>query len=216
MIIDHEKVIDLIVNQLRDYATTSGRSSFIVGMNGDVGSSLVALLCKKTNIKTTCISVDIYRKEEDREAIKRFTRSSFLDLDYIEFTESFKKLENDYYYKDPFQEDKANKNLTSLSVLPALSTISSGFNGLIVGSRSKNDLIYRTYNKYGAGNADIFLLADLYKSEIIELFEYMTKSACYGTTYILDKEKNKYTGVCSACGKELEMERPKKEAQVGA
>jgi NH3-dependent NAD+ synthetase len=212
MIIDHEKVIDLIVNWLRNYAATNGRSSFIVGLNGDIGSALVALFCKKTNIKTECINIDTDYIEEDCEALKGFANKSHLGLTRINFKESYKELNNyiiteenrneyrdDYHYytgdkANPtvyFNEDKARKGLATCSVLPVLSTVATGFNGLIVGSRSKNDLLYRTYNKYGAGNADIFPLADLYKSEIVELFEYTTAPLCYGATYILDKEKNK-------------------------
>lgn len=213
MIIDHEKVIDLIVNWLRNYAATSGRSSFIAGLNGDISSALVALLCNKTNIKTECINIDVGSREEDREAIKGFSYNSHLSFTHIRFEESYKELNNyiiteencneyrdDYTYYTGnktrltvyFNEDKARKGLATCAVLPVLSTIAAGFNGLIVGSRSKNDLLYRTYNKYGAGNADIFPLLDLRKSEIVELFEYITKStSCYGAVYILDKEKNK-------------------------
>lgn len=212
MIIDQEKVIDRLVNWLRDYITSSGKSSLIVGLNGNVESALIALLCKKTNIKTKYITIDTGYKEEDREAIKEFAHKSHFGITYIEFKESYKKLDDyiiveqadnenrgdyDYYVNNKissivyFNGEKARKGLITCSVLPALSTIAAGFNGLIVGSRSKNDLLYRTYNKYGAGNSDIFPLLDLYNSEIIQLFEYIATPMCYGATYILDKGKNK-------------------------
>jgi len=203
MIIDHKKVIDLIVSQLRDYATTSGKSSFVVGLNGDVGSALVALLCKKTNINLYCISADILVKDENRDALKKITSKNHLYLMEIDgLDQAYNDLQKEIDYRKQLNEyaegrgqyfdiEKATENLKYGAALPVLSTIAAGFNGLIVGSRSKNDLLYRTYNKYGAGNADIFPLADLYKSEIIELFEYVATPMCYGATYILDKEKNK-------------------------
>jgi NAD+ synthase len=201
MIIDYEKVTNHIINWIRDYTKAAGKSSLVVGLS-DVDSALLALLCKKTNIQTICIFVNLFKNEEDRTAIDSFASQSHIWLSEFNLKDTYKEVQSEIDYHSQLNEYAENraqyfnvegaKNLLrSEVILPIISTMTAGFNGLIIGSRSKNELLYRNYNKYGAGNADIFPLLDLYKSEIYELFEYVASPMCYGAIYLLDRAKNK-------------------------
>ena len=45
-----EKVIDHIVNWLKDYATNAGVKGFVIGISGGIDSAVTSTLCAKTGL----------------------------------------------------------------------------------------------------------------------------------------------------------------------
>ena len=46
-----EKVVDYIVNWLKDYATKAGVNGFVIGVSGGIDSAVASTLCAKTGLK---------------------------------------------------------------------------------------------------------------------------------------------------------------------
>ena len=58
-----EKVIDHIVNWLKDYATKSGVNGFVIGISGGIDSAVTSTLCAKTGFPVLCIEMPIHQAE---------------------------------------------------------------------------------------------------------------------------------------------------------
>ncbi len=52
-----EKVIDYIVNWLKDYATKAGVKGFVIGVSGGVDSGVVSTLCAMTGLKVLALEM---------------------------------------------------------------------------------------------------------------------------------------------------------------
>jgi hypothetical protein len=77
------------------------------------------------------------------------------------------------------------KHLTCMASMPRVSTdlkteeafstslnYADAYNGLLIGSLSRNDRLSRTYGKWKEGRADLFPIYDLYLSEINQLLQF--------------------------------------------
>jgi len=206
MIIDYDKVTNHLVNWIRDYAKNAGKKVLVVNMSINIETALVAFLCKQTNLEVHGIYTDIDDKPEDRDVIKELVYNFepiFINLKdtYSELVEQMQTQEHSNEYRaeyvhdygdmvNYFNLDRAMANFKDVALLPVISSIASGFNGLIVGPENKNDLLIRAYNKYGSSNADILPLSDLYHSEIVELFYFIYHTNRYAKSYIIDKANN--------------------------
>ncbi|MEC7265775.1 MAG: NAD(+) synthase, partial [Bacteroidota bacterium] len=50
-----EKVIDHIVNWLKDYATQAKCNGFVIGVSGGIDSAVTSTLCAKTGMDLLCL-----------------------------------------------------------------------------------------------------------------------------------------------------------------
>ena len=56
-----EKVVDYIVNWLKDYATNAGVNGFVIGISGGIDSAVTSTLCAKTGLHLMCIEMPIHQ-----------------------------------------------------------------------------------------------------------------------------------------------------------
>ena len=175
MIVNLQKTEKYIINWIKDYAQKAGINTLIVGLSGGIDSALTALLCKKTGISTICIAMPCYSSEFSFERAKNFAIEQELNLKLIDLTKAYDTIitQHDIIHKDRVK--LAIGGLRSCLRAPTLSYFALLLNGLIVGTgnRSENNLI-RYFHKYGNGCVDILPIADIFKSEVYELFAYMT------------------------------------------
>lgn len=75
-----EKVIDYIVNWLKDYATKAGVKGFVIGVSGGVDSGVVSTLCAKTGLEVLLLEMPIRQKQDQvnraQEHIKDLEKNS--------------------------------------------------------------------------------------------------------------------------------------------
>lgn len=57
-----QKVIDHIVNWLKDYATKANSKGFVVGVSGGIDSAVVSTLAAKTGLQTLVLEMPIRQK----------------------------------------------------------------------------------------------------------------------------------------------------------
>ncbi|MGC1633076.1 MAG: NAD(+) synthase, partial [Gelidibacter sp.] len=58
-----EKVIDHIVNWLKDYASNAHVNGFVIGISGGIDSAVTSMLCAKTGLDVLCIEMPIHQPE---------------------------------------------------------------------------------------------------------------------------------------------------------
>jgi len=175
-----EKVIDHIVNWLKDYAVNANIKGFTIGISGGIDSAVTSTLCAKTGLELLCLEMPIH------QAPNQVTRAS----NHIEWLQSnFDKVARQDVNLTPVfdslvqslpavknEEDRfmslantrARLRMTTLYYFAAL----NGY--LVAGTGNKvEDFGVGFYTKYGDGGVDLSPIADLYKSQVYDIAEFL-------------------------------------------
>jgi NAD+ synthase len=172
-----QKVIDHIVNWLKDYAINAKVNGFIIGVSGGIDSAVVSTLAAKTGLKTLVLEMPIRQKADQVDRAQDhidFLKANFpnvegFTVDLTPVFESFETTVNDY------KEGAWSKNLSLANTRSRFRMVTLYYygqlNGLLVtGTGNKvEDFGVGFYTKYGDGGVDISPIADLYKTQVYEI-----------------------------------------------
>ncbi len=175
-----EKVINHIVDWLKDYAINAKVNGFVIGISGGIDSAVTSTLCAKTGLDLLCIEMPIHqaeshvtRAQEHIEQLKkRFPKVKDTRTDLTPIFEEFKtevSLEGNQETVDmALANTRARLRMTTLYY-------HAGLLGLLVaGTGNKvEDFGVGFYTKYGDGGVDLSPIADLLKSEVYEIGAYL-------------------------------------------
>jgi NAD+ synthase len=175
-----EKVVDHIVNWLKDYAVNAKVNGFVIGISGGIDSAVTSTLCAKTGLDLLCIEMPIHqaeshvtRAQEHIEQLKkRFPNVKDIRVDLTPVFEEFKtevSLSGKQATVDmALANTRARLRMTTLYY-------HAGLLGLLVaGTGNKiEDFGVGFYTKYGDGGVDLSPLADLTKSEIYKIGRHL-------------------------------------------
>ncbi|SHF78110.1 NAD(+) synthase [Flavobacterium defluvii] len=179
--IQTEKVNTHIVEWLKNYAANAKVNGFVIGISGGVDSAVTSTLCAQTGLQVLCVEMPIHQAESQvsrgREHIdqlkKRFPNVSSVQTDLTDTFEAFKS-------SVPTSKDSTKVNLSLANTRARLRMTSlyylAGIHGLLVaGTGNKvEDFGVGFYTKYGDGGVDLSPIADLMKSDVYALGEYLT------------------------------------------
>jgi NAD+ synthase len=174
------KVNTHIVTWLHQYATRANSNGFVVGISGGIDSAVTSALCAQTGLTTICIEMPIHqdsnqvsRGKEHIEKLKnKYPNVSNIVTDLTEVFETFKNTV-------PTSDDKIKFDLSLANSRARLRMTTlyyhAGINGLLVaGTGNKvEDFGVGFYTKYGDGGVDLSPIADLMKSEVYALGEFL-------------------------------------------
>jgi NAD+ synthase len=175
-----EKVNQHIVNWLKEYAIASKTNGFVVGISGGVDSAVTSTLCAQTGFPTLCVEMPIHQNEshvnrgkEHIEQLKnRFPNVQSVISDLTSVFDEFIKVV-------PIGEDENKKQLALANTRARLRMTTlyyhAGINGfLVAGTGNKvEDFGVGFYTKYGDGGVDLSPIADLMKSDVFALGDYL-------------------------------------------
>jgi NAD+ synthase len=175
-----EKVVDHIVNWLKDYATNARVNGFVIGISGGIDSAVTSTLCAKTGLELLCVEMPIHqaashvsRAQEHIAQLKnRFSNVRDIKVNLTPVFEEFKteiSLEGKQTTVDmALANTRARLRMTTLYY-------HAGLLGLLVaGTGNKvEDFGVGFYTKYGDGGVDLSPIADLLKSEVYEIGEFL-------------------------------------------
>jgi NAD+ synthase len=175
-----EKVVNHIVDWLKNYATNAGVKGFVIGISGGIDSAVTSTLCAKTGLELLCIEMPIHQAESHvsraQEHIKqlkhRFKNVSDIKTNLTPVFEEFKtevSLEGNQAKVDmALANTRARLRMTTLYYHAGL------LNLLVAGTGNKvEDFGVGFYTKYGDGGVDLSPIADLMKSEVYELGTFL-------------------------------------------
>ena len=171
-----EKVIDHIVNWLKDYATNAKCKGFVIGISGGIDSAVTSTLCAKTGLDLLCLEMPIHQAESQvTRASKHISwlkqnfsnvKSHSVNLTPV-FNQLIKSLPPVNNEEDRFMSlanTRARLRMTSLYYFAAL----EGY--LVTGTGNKvEDFGVGFYTKYGDGGVDLSPIADLLKTEVYDI-----------------------------------------------
>ena len=153
---------------------------FVIGVSGGVDSAVTSTLCAKTGLKLLCIEMPIHqakshvtRAQEHIAQLKnRFDNVSDTRVDLTPVFEEFKtevSLEGNQATIDmTLANTRARLRMTALYYYAGLHKL------LVAGTGNKvEDFGVGFYTKYGDGGVDLSPIADLLKSEVYKLGNYL-------------------------------------------
>lgn len=175
-----EKVNEHIVNWLKTYANNAKVSGFVVGISGGVDSAVTSTLCAQTGLLTLCVEMPIHQAENQvsrgREHIdqlqRRFSNVTRAEANLTPIYEAFKT-------EVPFATDEIKYHLSLANTRARLRMTTlyyfAGIHGfLVAGTGNKvEDFGVGFYTKYGDGGVDVSPIADLMKSDVYSLGQYL-------------------------------------------
>jgi NAD+ synthase len=175
-----EKVVDHIVNWLKDYATKAGVNGFVVGVSGGIDSAVTSTLCAKTGLNVLCVEMPIHQAashvsrahEHIAQLKERFGNVDDTRADLTPVFESFKG--EIFMDGDQATIDMALANTRARLRMTTLYYYAGLYGLLVAGTGNKvEDFGVGFYTKYGDGGVDLSPIADLLKSQVYAIGKYL-------------------------------------------
>lgn len=178
-----EKVIDHIVEWLKEYAVSAKMDGFVIGISGGIDSAVTSALCAKTGLRTLCVEMPIHQAPSQvsrgREHIQ-FLKESFANVTNTEV--NLTSVFEEFKVQVPQTNDDSNLDLALANTRARLRmTTLYYFAGLhrylVAGTGNKvEDFGVGFFTKYGDGAVDLSPIADLMKSEVYKIAEVLNIS----------------------------------------
>ena len=175
-----EKVINHIVNWLKDYATNAGMKGFVIGISGGIDSALTSTLCAKTGLEVLCLEMPIHQAASQvNRALNHISwlQSNFDNVSKIQVNltpvfdsliDALPTVENEEERFMSLANTRARLRMTTLYYFAALDKL------LVAGTGNKvEDFGVGFYTKYGDGGVDLSPIADLLKTEVYTLAKHL-------------------------------------------
>ncbi len=175
-----ERVSKHIVHWLNEYSAKAGTKGFVLGVSGGIDSAVTSALGAKTGLKLLCLEMPIHQgKDQISRASKHidFLCENFPNVSRIEveltpifdaFIEAVPAVEKEEDRFMSLANTRARMRMTTLYYFAALR------GHLVLGTGNKvEDFGVGFYTKYGDGGVDLSPIADLNKTEVYELGEYL-------------------------------------------
>lgn len=175
-----EKVVNHIVNWLKDYAINAKMNGFVIGISGGIDSAVTSTLCAKTGLDVLCVEMPIHQaKSQVNRALGHidWLKSNFesVTMTQVNLTPVFDSLIDALpTVKDEekrfmsLANTRARLRMTTLYYFAALQKY------LVAGTGNKvEDFGVGFYTKYGDGGVDLSPIADLLKTEVYELANHL-------------------------------------------
>jgi len=180
-----DKVVDYIVNWLKDYATNANMNGFVIGISGGIDSAVTSTLCAKTGLDLLCVEMPIHQgenqvsrgKEHILQLKKQFKNVDSTEVNLTDTFEKFKlvvpTIDNAATVNMSLANTRARLRMTTLYYFAGLNRY------LVAGTGNKvEDFGVGFFTKYGDGGVDLSPIADLMKSEVYKIAAFLeiTKS----------------------------------------
>jgi NAD+ synthase len=172
-----EKVIDYIVNWLKDYCEQAKMNGFVVGVSGGIDSAVTSSLCAKTGKSVIVINMHIYQNAIHVDLARQhiaWLKNQFPHVNSrtLDLTDAFQIIEK--ILPREIQDDLTMANTRSRLRMLTLYAFAGHHKMLVAGTGNKvEDFGVGFFTKYGDGGVDLSPIADLMKSQVYELGRHL-------------------------------------------
>ncbi len=175
-----QKVTDHIVKWLKDYAISANVKGYVVGISGGIDSAVTSTLCAMTGLEVLCVEMPIHQHEDHvsrgREHISQL-KERFPNVREVlsDLTPVFDTFVDEMPAINDSDQVALTLGNTRARLRMATLYYHGGVNGLLVaGTGNKvEDFGVGFYTKYGDGGVDVSPIADLLKSQVYKVGEYV-------------------------------------------
>ena len=171
------KVATHIVDWLNAYIGRSGLKGFTVGVSGGIDSAVTSTLCARTGRPVLALNMPIFqaRDQVSRSAEHiRWLEDNFDTVTGIdmELTSVFQQLQT--AFPEEIQDGLTMANTRSRLRMLTLYAFASHHRMLVAGTGNRvEDFGVGFYTKYGDGGVDLSPIADLMKTQVYELGQFL-------------------------------------------
>ncbi|MDY2585727.1 NAD(+) synthase [Winogradskyella aquimaris] len=175
-----EKVVNHIVNWLKDYATKAKMEGFVIGVSGGIDSAVTSTLCAMTGLDLLCLEMPIHQAQSQvSRALNHIKwlkeKHPNVSMTQVNLTPVFDQLvdelpsvKNEESRFMSLANTRARLRMLTLYYFAALKKY------LVAGTGNKvEDFGVGFFTKYGDGGVDLSPIADLLKSEVYEIARYL-------------------------------------------
>ncbi len=175
-----EKVVNHIVGWLKDYALNAGMKGFVIGVSGGIDSAVTSTLCAKTGLTLLCLEMPIHQASNQvgrasnhidwlQQNFKNVQRQQVvLTPVFDQLVAALPKVDDEEARFMSLANTRARLRMTTLYYFAAL----KGY--LVAGTGNKvEDFGIGFYTKYGDGGVDLSPIADLMKTEVYEVAQFL-------------------------------------------
>ncbi|MBA3010279.1 MAG: NAD(+) synthase [Proteobacteria bacterium] len=173
-------VAEYIVSWLKTYVEKSGLNGFTIGVSGGIDSAVTSTLCARTGKRVLAVNMPIFQaKDQVSRAsghIAWLTKShdNVTGID-MELTPVFEQIQT-HFPKD-IQDNLTMANTRSRLRMMTLYAFASHHRMLVAGTGNRvEDFGVGFFTKYGDGGVDISPIADLMKSQVYALGQFLNIS----------------------------------------
>jgi NAD+ synthase len=168
----YENICSAIVNFIKHEIEKRGSKGVIIGMSGGIDSSLTTVLAVKALGHQQVFGLllpdsSITPKSDTTDAIE-LSKSLKIKYKVIELNKIKEQLVNGLP-----KNKMARANLLVRLRMSLLYYYATVMNRLVLGTGDKSEMMLGYFTKYGDGGADLFPIADLYKTEVRSLARYL-------------------------------------------
>lgn len=174
-----EKIASQIINWIKTYAENACVKGLVIGVSGGVDSAVVSTLCARTGLPTLCLEMPIHQAESHvsraQEHIE-FLKAHYPNVNNlkVDLTPVFDKFVTQIPPTDKSTYEMALANTRARLRMTTLYYFAGLEGYIVVGTGNKiEDFGVGFFTKYGDGGVDISPIADLMKSEVYKLGEYL-------------------------------------------
>ena len=176
--IDLVSATNYIINWLKAYLLTHQLKGFVVGISGGIDSALVSTLCAETELPVLLLNLPIRQHllEQKRaqahieDLLKKYPQNMKAEtINLTSILESYEKI-----LPTDLQTPLNMANLRARLRMTTLYAFAGANSAVVVGTGNKiEDFGIGFFTKYGDGGVDLNPIADLYKSEVYAMAEYL-------------------------------------------
>lgn len=171
-------VVNYISTWLKEYATSANQKGYIIGISGGIDSALTSTLCAMAGLDVLVVSLPLRQRKEEYDRAnshmiwltKTYPNVRSLDID---LSAAFSQIENTLpnnvvSHKLAMANTRSRLRMTTLYALGQASGL------LVAGTGNKiEDFGVGFFTKYGDGGVDVSPIADLTKTQVRELANYL-------------------------------------------
>jgi NAD+ synthase len=175
-----KKVVNHIVNWLKDYAVNANIKGFTIGISGGIDSAVTSTLCAKTGLDLLCLEMPIHQAESQVSRASNHIEWLMANFEKVQklqvnltpvfdtFVSGVPAVANEEDRFMSLANTRARLRMSTLYYFAAL----HGY--LVAGTGNKvEDFGVGFYTKYGDGGVDLSPIADLLKTEVYEIAKYL-------------------------------------------
>lgn len=187
-----EEVINSLVLGLQDYASKSGFKKALIGLSGGIDSAVVTCLAVKAFGKENVHVVMMPSEFSSEGSIKdseKLIENLDISSEIISIQSLFKEFKN--VLSPSFQNTKPDiteENIQSRIRGTLLMALSNKFGYLLCNTGNKSEMAVGYATLYGDMNGAIGVIADVYKTEVYQIAEYLNKDKEIIPRSIIEKE----------------------------
>ena len=166
--IDCDRCIGTIVRFISHYFSCTRAKTAVLGLSGGVDSSTVVYLAERALGKDHAIGLIMPYRTSSRQSIEDATmvvsklgiRAEKVDIS---------ALVDGYFKRDTGASHLRRGNKMARERMSILYDYASKFDGIVLGTGNKSELMVGYFTKYGDGGCDLLPLGGLYKTQVWEV-----------------------------------------------